>query len=58
MSGSAGLRPVQAWVPDTRRHGFAADCRRQARLVAGADERDADPAALMDSALNDLDEWR
>ncbi|MDE0696307.1 MAG: antitoxin MazE family protein [Boseongicola sp.] len=33
MSGSAGLRPVQIWVPDTRRPGFAAECRRQARLA-------------------------
>jgi len=26
---AAGLRPVQIWVPDTRREGFAAECRRQ-----------------------------
>ena len=26
---AAGLRPVQIWVPDTRRRGFAAECRRQ-----------------------------
>jgi len=26
---AAGLRPVQIWVPDTRRDGFAAECRRQ-----------------------------
>ena len=25
----AGLRPVQFWVTDTRRAGFAAECRRQ-----------------------------
>lgn len=29
-----GLRPVQIWVPDTRTHGFASECRRQARLAA------------------------
>lgn len=28
-----GLRPVQLWVPDTRAAGFAAEARRQARLV-------------------------
>ncbi|WP_439576644.1 antitoxin MazE family protein [Elioraea sp.] len=28
-----GLRPVQIWVPDTRAPGFAAEARRQARLV-------------------------
>ena len=26
---AAGLRPVQIWVPDIRRRGFAAECRRQ-----------------------------
>ena len=29
----AGLRPIQIWVPDTRRHGFAAECKRQAQLL-------------------------
>ena len=28
-----GLRPVQIWVPDTRREGFAEECRRQSRLL-------------------------
>ena len=28
-----GLRPVQIWVPDTRAPGFAAEARRQSRLV-------------------------
>lgn len=26
---AAGLRPVQIWVSDTRRPGFAEECRRQ-----------------------------
>jgi hypothetical protein len=30
---AAGLRPVQIWVPDTRRAGFAAECRRQCLLL-------------------------
>lgn len=29
----AGLRPVQIWVPDTRRAGFAEECRRQSLLL-------------------------
>lgn len=29
-----GLRPVQIWVPDTRRPGFAEECRRQSRALA------------------------
>lgn len=35
-----GLRPVQIWVPDTRAPGFAAEARRQARLVAAEDDFD------------------
>jgi hypothetical protein len=31
----SGLRPVQIWVPDTRREGFAAECRRQSLLLQG-----------------------
>lgn len=30
---AAGLRPVQIWVPDTRRPGFAEECRRQSRAL-------------------------
>ena len=29
----AGLRPIQIWVPDTRKRGFAAECRRQSEAV-------------------------
>ncbi|KHK03542.1 antitoxin MazE family protein [Desulfovibrio sp. TomC] len=29
-----GLRPIQIWVPDTRRPGFAEECRRQSQLVS------------------------
>ena len=29
----AGLRPVQIWVPDTRRAGFAEECQRQSLLL-------------------------
>lgn len=32
---AAGLRLVQLWVPDTRSPGFAAECRRQSRLIRG-----------------------
>jgi hypothetical protein len=30
---AAGLRPLQIWVPDTRRAGFAEECRRQSLLL-------------------------
>ncbi len=50
----AGLRPIQNWVPDTRRPGFAEECRRQSLVVAAADASDHDLAAFLDSSLNDL----
>lgn len=53
----AGLRPVQIWVPDTRRPDFAAECRRQSLLVAQADSVEADMQGLMDDALADMDGW-
>jgi hypothetical protein len=27
------MRPVQIWVPDTRRAGFALECKRQSQLL-------------------------
>lgn len=51
---AAGLRPIQIWVPDTRRPGFAEECRRQALVVAAADATDHELAAFMDAALLDL----
>jgi hypothetical protein len=30
-----GLRLIQLWVPDTRSRSFAAECRRQSRLLQG-----------------------
>ena len=53
----AGLRPVQIWVPDTRRPDFAEECRRQSRLAAETDKADADLQHFMDEALADVDGW-
>ena len=52
---AAGLRPVQIWVPDTRRPGFANECRRQSRLVAEADIHNADLGGFLDTGLP---EWK
>ncbi len=54
---SAGLRPVQIWVPDTRRPGFAEECRRQSTVVATADRRDREMVQFIDAALADVDGW-
>ena len=53
----AGLRPVQIWVPDTRRPGFEEECARQCGLAAQADTVDQDMWRLMDEALADVDGW-
>lgn len=53
----AGLRPVQIWVPDTRRPDFAEECRRQCHLVAEADSADAAMQSFMNAALDDLEGW-
>ena len=53
---AAGLRPVQIWVPDTRRDGFAAECRRQSRLLRD----DPQERELLDwlEAVADTAGWR
>jgi len=53
----AGLRPVQIWVPDTRRPDFAAECHRQSKLAAQADLVDVGMMEFMDAALADVDGW-
>lgn len=53
----AGLRPVQIWVPDTRRSDFAKQCRSQARRVAKADRADPELGHFLDAALADVDGW-
>lgn len=53
----AGLRPVQIWVPDTRRPNFAEECRRQTLLAAKADSADQAIQQFMDEALADVDGW-
>ncbi len=53
----ARLRPVQIWVPDTRRPDFAAECRRQSRLVAQTDLAESDMQRFIEDALPDLEGW-
>lgn len=53
---AAGLRPVQIWVPDTRREDFAAECRRQSRLLH-ADPQEREVLDWLEAAA-DTDGWR
>jgi hypothetical protein len=52
----AGLRPVQIWVPDTRRPDFAAECKRQSKIASQADIADVELLGFMDEALSDMDD--
>lgn len=53
---AAGLRPVQIWVPDTRREGFAKECRRQSLLVAN-DRQEAEVMAWIED-VSDTEGWK
>ena len=52
---AAGLRPVQIWVPDVRRPGFAEECRRQSLQLRG-DPQEAEILAWLEAAA-DTDGW-
>lgn len=52
----AGLRPVQIWVPDTRRAGFAQECRRQSLLLQG-DAQERETAEWL-AAAADTEGWQ
>ncbi len=54
---TAGLRPVQIWVPDTRRPDFAVECKRQSKLASEADGADAEMLEFMDAVLSDVNGW-
>jgi hypothetical protein len=46
---ATGLRLVQLWVPDTRSKRFAAECKRQSRIV-NASASEADTLAFIERA--------
>jgi antidote-toxin recognition MazE-like antitoxin len=46
---ASGLRLIQLWVPDTRSKRFAAECRRQCRLLQG-DPAEADALEFIERA--------
>jgi len=49
----AGLRLVQLWVPDSRKPGFAEECRRQSRLAARDRELEGEVLDWVESAHDD-----
>ena len=50
------MRPVQIWVPDTRREGFALECRRQSQLLRG-DPQESDIQDWLQAAA-DTQGWK
>lgn len=52
---AAGLRPIQIWVPDTRRPGFADECRRQCMVVRN-DPHEAEALNWLEAAA-DTEGW-
>ena len=57
---ASGLRPLQIWVPDVRRAGFADECRRQSASLKG-DPQEADVLKWIDAASSvavATDGWR
>lgn len=52
----AGLRPVQIWVPDIHRPGFAEECHRQSRLLRN-DPHEQEMLDWLESAA-DQDDWK
>jgi len=53
---AAGMRPVQIWVPDTRREAFALECQRQSRLLSNDLEEGQTLEWL--GAAADIDGWK
>lgn len=50
-----GLRPIQLWVPDSRRKGFSDECRRQSLLLKN-DRHEREVLKWIDFA-SDQTEW-
>lgn len=53
---AAGLRPLQIWVPDTRRPGFAEECRRQSLVLRG-DPHEQETLAWLEAAAAETEDW-
>jgi hypothetical protein len=51
-----GLRPIQIWVPDTRRPGFAEEARRQSLAIAGDKKHEKEIFDFIDAVLEGT-EW-
>lgn len=53
---ASGLRPIQLWVPDTRRPSFAQECLRQSQLLR-QDPQEQELLHLTEAAAADTEGW-
>ena len=53
---AAGLKPLQIWVPDTSRPGFAEECARQSSLLRD-DPGESEVLEWLESVA-DRDGWK
>lgn len=51
-----GLRPIQIWIPDTRRPGFAEEARRQSLAIARDKKHEKEIFDFIDAVLKGT-EW-
>ena len=50
-----GMRPIQIWVPDTRRPAFVEECRRQSIMLKGDNQENEILSFIEDAA--DIEGW-
>lgn len=53
---SSGLRPIQLWVPDTRRPSFAQECLRQSQLLR-EDPQEQELLGFTEAAAAETEGW-
>jgi len=53
---ASGLRPVQIWVPDTRKKSFAEEAKRQSLLCSAQKDQELD--AILGDCLQDIEGWK
>jgi hypothetical protein len=50
---ASGLRPIQVWVPDTRRAGFAEECARQSDIIRQSAAAEKDDMDFIEKLIED-----
>lgn len=53
---ASGLRPIQIWVPDTGKKGFAKECDKQCKIIAKDTKSEKEIMDWMDE-VRDSEGW-